>query len=234
MAVMGSLAVLCLAASALARTDLQGCTYTDAVMRPPGDVAYETRVWYVPGSDEVCEPLDCGGGRAPPKTTVPGCPLYRGAATYTPRFLDVGARAGGQQQRQGGSHDGGAGDDDDGGPADDGQERGRGRGRACGVGEGRAGRLGGAAHERGAVDGRRGGGHEPAVTGWRRIEAAAHARACMGFCRAQVTTMMGGGSSRGAGCGAAGRRSRNTSRPFAAIPIISSTDRCQWVTKNSA
>lgn len=29
--------------------------------------------WYDPLTGEVCDPLDCGGGRAPPKTNVPGC-----------------------------------------------------------------------------------------------------------------------------------------------------------------
>ncbi|OBT43744.1 hypothetical protein VE00_05628 [Pseudogymnoascus sp. WSF 3629] len=29
--------------------------------------------WYDPLTGEVCDLLDCGGGRAPPKTDVPGC-----------------------------------------------------------------------------------------------------------------------------------------------------------------
>ncbi|RYP72661.1 hypothetical protein DL769_004403 [Monosporascus sp. CRB-8-3] len=36
---------------------------------------------------EVCEFLDCGGGRAPPKTTVPGCPLYEGTMSSEPSYL---------------------------------------------------------------------------------------------------------------------------------------------------
>ncbi|RFU33257.1 hypothetical protein B7463_g3040, partial [Scytalidium lignicola] len=37
--------------------------------------------WFDPLTGEICDPLDCGGGRAPPKTDVPGCPLYKGTAT---------------------------------------------------------------------------------------------------------------------------------------------------------
>lgn len=40
--------------------------------------------WYDPDTGEVCDPHDCGGGRAPPKTDVPGCPLYTGTEIYTP------------------------------------------------------------------------------------------------------------------------------------------------------
>lgn len=42
---------------------------------------------YVPDTGEVCEFLDCGGGRAPPKTDVPGCEQYSGTATYSPSYL---------------------------------------------------------------------------------------------------------------------------------------------------
>ena len=42
---------------------------------------------YVPGTGELCEFLDCGGGRAPPKTTVPGCAQYSGTETYSPSYL---------------------------------------------------------------------------------------------------------------------------------------------------
>ncbi|KAI5467680.1 hypothetical protein BGZ63DRAFT_33407 [Mariannaea sp. PMI_226] len=84
-----TIAALLLAASpALARTDLVGCTYYDSVVKD-GNTPYATRVWYVPGSGEICEFLDCGGGRAPPKTTVPGCPLYSGTATYSPSYLEA-------------------------------------------------------------------------------------------------------------------------------------------------
>ncbi|KAL7947724.1 hypothetical protein V8C42DRAFT_315401 [Trichoderma barbatum] len=34
--------------------------------------------WFDPNNGQVCDPLDCGGGRAPPRTDVPGCPLYTG------------------------------------------------------------------------------------------------------------------------------------------------------------
>lgn len=71
-----------LATLALARTDLTGCTSTD-VSSPAG----ASIAWYVPGTGELCDFLDCGGGRAPPKTTVPGCPLYSGTATYSPSYL---------------------------------------------------------------------------------------------------------------------------------------------------
>ncbi|KJZ74623.1 hypothetical protein HIM_05973 [Hirsutella minnesotensis 3608] len=85
-----SLIAASLAAAALARTDLQGCTHSDTVVKPTnGGTPYASRIWYVPGSGEVCQMLDCGGGRAPPKTTVPGCPLYRGTETYMPSFINV-------------------------------------------------------------------------------------------------------------------------------------------------
>ncbi|KAG6038444.1 hypothetical protein E4U41_004205 [Claviceps citrina] len=79
---------LYLACSAVARTNLQGCTYYDSVVKPSQQAAYAARLWYVPGSGEVCQLLDCGGGRAPPKKTVPGCPLYKGTETYSPSFVD--------------------------------------------------------------------------------------------------------------------------------------------------
>ncbi|KAM4063105.1 hypothetical protein HRG_010333 [Hirsutella rhossiliensis] len=88
-AIARSLALLSLAVSALARTNLQGCTYSDEVVAPSSMAPYNKRIWYVPESGEICEFLDCGGGRAPPKTTVPGCPLYSGTETYSPSFLDV-------------------------------------------------------------------------------------------------------------------------------------------------
>lgn len=69
----------------LARTDLTGCTST-SVSSPTG----ASIAWYVPETGEVCDFLDCGGGRAPPKTTVPGCPLYSGTASYSPLYLAAG------------------------------------------------------------------------------------------------------------------------------------------------
>ena len=47
---------------------------------------YATIIWYVPDTLEICKGVDCGGGRAPPKS-VPGCPLYQGTETVTPEFL---------------------------------------------------------------------------------------------------------------------------------------------------
>ncbi|KAL6902754.1 hypothetical protein GGI43DRAFT_351839 [Trichoderma evansii] len=96
MSVRSLAATLFLAASALAKTDLAGCTYTDTVVQPsglPGYDAYASRIWYVPGTGELCDLLDCGGGRAPPKTDVPGCPLYSGTATYSPSYLDLQTKA---------------------------------------------------------------------------------------------------------------------------------------------
>lgn len=69
----------------LARTDLTGCTST-SVSSPAG----ASIAWYVPETGEVCDFLDCGGGRAPPETTVPGCPLYSGTASYSPSYLAAG------------------------------------------------------------------------------------------------------------------------------------------------
>lgn len=79
---------LTFASSVLARTDLVGCTSTDLVIKPSQGAAYASRLYYVPDTGEVCDFLDCGGGRAPPKTTVPGCPLYSGTETYSPSFIN--------------------------------------------------------------------------------------------------------------------------------------------------
>lgn len=80
-----------LASSAFAKTDLEGCTsFTSKVtVRPePGyGNTYDTVIWYVSDTLEICAGVDCGGGRAPPKS-VPGCPLYEGTETVTPKFLD--------------------------------------------------------------------------------------------------------------------------------------------------
>ncbi|KAK6003116.1 hypothetical protein QM012_000961 [Aureobasidium pullulans] len=65
-----------------ARTDLTGCTRTD--VSSPAGASY---AWIVPETGELCDFLDCGGGRAPPKTTVPGCALFVGTETYKPSFL---------------------------------------------------------------------------------------------------------------------------------------------------
>ncbi|KAJ0296001.1 hypothetical protein COL516b_012060 [Colletotrichum fioriniae] len=83
-----SLAIM--ATAVLAKTDLAGCVSSDSVVTPTqGGTPYATRVWYVPGTGEICAALDCGGGRAPPKTTVPGCPSYEGTETYSPSFLPL-------------------------------------------------------------------------------------------------------------------------------------------------
>lgn len=49
---------------------------------------FETYADVLPlATGELCDFLDCGGGMAPPKTTVPGCPLYSGTASYSPSYL---------------------------------------------------------------------------------------------------------------------------------------------------
>lgn len=83
-------ALSALAATALAKTDISGCTSTNSVVTVSGrnDVTtYSTVLWYIPDTGEICEVLDCGGGRAPPKTDVPGCGAYKGTETYSPRFM---------------------------------------------------------------------------------------------------------------------------------------------------
>ena len=76
------LTLLAFAATALARTDLSGCTSSETVAFGGASMIY-----YVPGTGEICAFLDCGGGTAPPMTTVPGCPLYSGTASYEPSYL---------------------------------------------------------------------------------------------------------------------------------------------------
>ncbi|BFZ60432.1 hypothetical protein YB2330_001468 [Saitoella coloradoensis] len=65
-----------------ARTDLEGCVSSQTVAYGGASL-----IWYVPGTGEICSFLDCGGGRAPPKTTVPGCAAYVGTGTYEPSYL---------------------------------------------------------------------------------------------------------------------------------------------------
>ncbi|KAJ5391273.1 hypothetical protein N7509_006763 [Penicillium cosmopolitanum] len=72
-----------LASIALARTDLAGCTSSQTT----NQWHEASMIWWVPESGEICEFVDCGGGRAPPKTTQPGCPLYSGTATLTPNYM---------------------------------------------------------------------------------------------------------------------------------------------------
>mgnify|MGYP001122659963 CR=1 FL=1 len=52
---------------------------------PPDNIVH----WYDPNTGEICDPLDCGGGRAPPKYDVPGCPFYTGTEVRktTPSYL---------------------------------------------------------------------------------------------------------------------------------------------------
>jgi hypothetical protein len=73
---------LALAALAAAKTDLEGCTSSETVAFGGASMIY-----WVPDSGEICSFLDCGGGRAPPKTTVPGCAQYSGTASYTPDYM---------------------------------------------------------------------------------------------------------------------------------------------------
>jgi len=69
---------LALATITGARTDLAGCTSSRT---GTGFINY------VPGTGEICDIPDCGGGRAPPITTNPACAGYQGTATYSPSFL---------------------------------------------------------------------------------------------------------------------------------------------------
>ncbi|KAK2075223.1 hypothetical protein P8C59_009368 [Phyllachora maydis] len=70
----------------LARTDLSGCVSTSTVVSTAGSSSASV-IWYVPGTGEICAIPDCGGGRAPAKTTQPGCAGYTGTATLTPSYL---------------------------------------------------------------------------------------------------------------------------------------------------
>lgn len=67
----------------VARTDISGCVSSATT----NQWHEASMIWYVPGSGEICDFIDCGGGRAPPKTDQPGCPLYTGTATVTPSYL---------------------------------------------------------------------------------------------------------------------------------------------------
>ncbi|CAI6337250.1 unnamed protein product [Periconia digitata] len=75
---MKTFAILSLVAAVMAKTDYAGCT---------SSAVGASLLWYVPESGEICKQLDCGGGRAPPKTNVPGCAAYEGTETYTPSFI---------------------------------------------------------------------------------------------------------------------------------------------------
>ncbi|KAJ5086912.1 hypothetical protein NUU61_008219 [Penicillium alfredii] len=75
--------LLSLAGLSVARTDLGGCVSSQTT----NQWHEASMIWYVPNSGEICDIPDCGGGRAPPKTNQPGCPLYTGTETLTPSYL---------------------------------------------------------------------------------------------------------------------------------------------------
>ncbi|KAJ5898773.1 hypothetical protein N7495_003517 [Penicillium taxi] len=75
--------LLGLAGLSTARTDISGCISSQTT----NQWHEASLIWYVPGSGEICDFVDCGGGRAPPKTDQPGCPLYSGTATLTASYL---------------------------------------------------------------------------------------------------------------------------------------------------
>jgi hypothetical protein len=80
--------LLALAATAIAKTDLAGCTsFTTTTSVLGGSAPFQTVMWYDPDSLEICSFIDCGGGRAPPKTDRPGCPLYTGTEAAAVDFL---------------------------------------------------------------------------------------------------------------------------------------------------
>ncbi|KAJ5231143.1 hypothetical protein N7489_011851 [Penicillium chrysogenum] len=69
---------------AAARTDLEGCVSSKVIF----DHYYASYIWYVPENGEICSILNCGGGRAPPSTTQPGCPEYSGTEPLTSDYLE--------------------------------------------------------------------------------------------------------------------------------------------------
>ena len=68
--VLSTLAILALATPALSVCGIHSFTTCDDGITH----------WFDPLTGEICDPLDCGGGRAPPKT-IPGCPAYSGTET---------------------------------------------------------------------------------------------------------------------------------------------------------
>ncbi|KAL3464720.1 hypothetical protein BJX64DRAFT_286202 [Aspergillus heterothallicus] len=66
-----------------ARTDIAGCISSATT----NQWHEASMIWYVPGTGEICDIPDCGGGRAPPKYDNPACPAYTGTATYEPSYL---------------------------------------------------------------------------------------------------------------------------------------------------
>ncbi|KMP01308.1 hypothetical protein CIHG_01597 [Coccidioides immitis H538.4] len=81
--VIGFLTLAASSFSVHAKQNLEGCTTTTTL----NSFSQAVTVWYLPDTGEVCEILDCGGGRAPVKYTVPGCAAYTGTETYSPSFL---------------------------------------------------------------------------------------------------------------------------------------------------
>jgi cytoskeletal protein RodZ len=75
--------ILGFASLATARTDISGCISSQTT----NQWHEASMIWWVPDTGEICDFVDCGGGRAPPKTTVPGCPLYSGTETVTPSYM---------------------------------------------------------------------------------------------------------------------------------------------------
>ncbi|KAJ5018155.1 hypothetical protein K4K57_006220 [Colletotrichum sp. SAR 10_99] len=86
------LPVVAAAGLALAKTDIEGCTSITSTVTVRTEIGYgntyETVIWYVPDTLEICRGVDCGGGRAPPRK-VPGCPMYSGTETVTASFLST-------------------------------------------------------------------------------------------------------------------------------------------------
>jgi hypothetical protein len=62
-------------AESLRRLNCVGSTgYAGGGLRP---------TFYVPETGQICEMLECGGGRAPPRQNLAGCNQYTGTETYT-------------------------------------------------------------------------------------------------------------------------------------------------------
>ncbi|KAL4943365.1 hypothetical protein BDV06DRAFT_139515 [Aspergillus oleicola] len=72
-----------LVGTAHAKTDIGGCVSSATT----NQWHEASMIWYVPGTGEICEIPDCGGGRAPPKYDNPACPNYTGTASYEPSYL---------------------------------------------------------------------------------------------------------------------------------------------------
>ncbi|KAK1834073.1 hypothetical protein QBC39DRAFT_379990 [Podospora conica] len=82
------LALLAAGAPLLARAQAasaEPCAFSRRVLTQCGDGPLHN---IDPDTGAICDALDCGGGRAPPKTTVPGCPQYSGPLPSTTRYLE--------------------------------------------------------------------------------------------------------------------------------------------------